>query len=100
MNGSGRTQLKLFSAVRPRTAHEEPADVALTILAKITLSDVDNSRGYEMTVTGSGFNNGTTAGVYVLAAPGATEKPSCEMIVNDPAPRSAGRWSAATTRSQ
>ena len=34
--------------------------------AKISLSDVDNSRGYEMTVTGSGFNNGTTADVYVL----------------------------------
>ena len=30
--------------------------------AKIALSDVDNSRGYELTVTGSGFNNGTTAG--------------------------------------
>ena len=39
----------------------------LKTLAKISLSDVDNSRGYEMTVTGSGFNNGTTAGVYVLA---------------------------------
>ena len=36
------------------------------INAKITLSDVDNSRGYEMTVTGSGFNNGTTATVWVL----------------------------------
>ena len=36
-------------------------------VAKITLSDVDNKRGYEMTVTGSGFNNGTTASVYVLA---------------------------------
>ena len=35
--------------------------------AKIGISDVDNSRGYEMTVTGSGFNNGTTAAVYVLA---------------------------------
>ena len=34
--------------------------------AKITLSDVDNSRGYELTVTGSGFNDGTTAAVYVL----------------------------------
>ena len=41
------------------------ADV-LPTWAKISLSDVDNSRGYEMTVTGSGFNNGTTAGVYVL----------------------------------
>ncbi len=39
----------------------------LSTVAKIGLSDVDNSRGYEMTVTGSGFNNGTTAGVYVLA---------------------------------
>ena len=40
---------------------------ALTTLAMIGLSDVDNKRGYEMTVTGSGFNDGTTAGVYVLA---------------------------------
>ena len=52
-------------------------------LAKITLSDVDNSRGYEMTVTGSGFNNGTTAGVYVLADASATETPSCESIIMD-----------------
>ena len=36
-------------------------------VAKIGLSDVDNKRGYEMTVTGSGFNDGTTAGVHVLA---------------------------------
>ena len=36
-------------------------------VAKISLSDVDNKRGYEMTVTGSGFNNGTSAAVYVLA---------------------------------
>ena len=50
-------------------------------MAKITLSDVDNSRGYEMTVTGSGFNNGTTAGVYVLADASATETPSCESII-------------------
>ena len=39
----------------------------LVTVAKIGISDVDNSRGYEMTVTGSGFNNGTTAGVYVRA---------------------------------
>ena len=38
----------------------------LATLAKISLSDVDNSRGYEMTVTGSGFNNGTSAAVHVL----------------------------------
>ena len=41
------------------------ADV-LPTWAKIGISDVDNSRGYEMTVTGTGFNNGTTAGAYVL----------------------------------
>ena len=38
----------------------------LSTYAKISLSDEDNKRGYELTVTGSGFNNGTTAGVYVL----------------------------------
>ena len=43
----------------------------LATVAKISLSDVDNSRGYEMTVTGSGFNNGTTASVYVLAGKAA-----------------------------
>ena len=36
-------------------------------VAKIALSDVDNKRGYEMTVTGSGFNDGTTGAAYVLA---------------------------------
>ena len=58
-------------------------------VAKISLSDVDNSRGYEMTVTGSGFNNGTTAGVYVLydttvgsVPSGDAEKALCERIIN------------------
>ena len=37
-----------------------------TVLAKITLSDLDNKRGYELSVTGSGFNDKTTASVYVL----------------------------------
>ena len=50
----------------------------LSTVAKIRLSDVDNSRGYEMTVTGSGFNNGTSAAVYVLAA---SEEPTCETII-------------------
>ena len=35
--------------------------------AKIGLSDEDNVRGYELTVTGSGFNNATTASAHVLA---------------------------------
>ena len=37
---------------------------------KISLSDEDNTRGYELTVTGSGFNNGTSAAVHVLHKPG------------------------------
>ena len=41
----------------------------LRTLAKISLSDEDNTRGYELTVTGSGFNNGTSAAVHVLHAP-------------------------------
>ena len=38
----------------------------LKTVAKISLSDVDNKRGYELTVTGSGFNDGTTATAWVL----------------------------------
>ena len=45
--------------------------------AKITLSDVDNSRGYEMTVTGTGFNDATTATVWVLGG-----KPDIEVWWN------------------
>ena len=57
---------KVVLGTRPATAHDENADVGLKTLAKIGLSDVDNSRGYELTVTGSGFNNGTSAAVHVL----------------------------------
>ena len=32
---------------------------------------MDNKRGYEMTVTGSGFNDGTTASAYVLQIAGS-----------------------------
>ena len=44
--------------------------------AKISLSDEDNVRGYELTVAGSGFNNGTSAAVYVLHDPNISEVPS------------------------
>ena len=50
--------------------------------AKISLSDVDNIRGYELTVTGSGFNDGTTASAYVLQA--ASAPPNCAALVTDP----------------
>ena len=38
-----------------------------TTVAKIKLGDEDNVRGYELTVTGTGFNNGVTASAHVLA---------------------------------
>ena len=75
---------------------ENAADVGLKTLAKIGLSDVDNDRGYELTVTGSGFNNGTSAAAYVLAdsdttadlkamvaAGGAEEAAACSLIIRD-----------------
>ena len=51
---------------------ENKAAVGLKTLAKIGLSDVDNKRGYELTVTGTGFNNGTSAAVHILADPDTT----------------------------
>ncbi len=50
-----------------RRAADPSTEMTVKTVAKISISDVDNSRGYEMTVTGTGFNDGTTAGVYVLA---------------------------------
>ena len=38
----------------------------LPTYAKISLSDEDNTRGYHLIVTGAGFNDGTSAAVYVL----------------------------------
>ena len=53
-------------------------------LAKISLSDEDAGRGKEITVTGTGFNNGTAAEVYVLVAD--TKPESCmALVTNDDA---------------
>ena len=41
----------------------------LIVEAKIGLNDDDLTRGKELIVTGSGFNNGTSAAVHVLHAP-------------------------------
>ncbi len=54
--------------------------------AKISLSDEDNGRGAEITVTGTGFNNGTGAEVRVLIDGNADPEddstwPSCEAIM-------------------
>ena len=62
-NGDGTSDVNSDSDGRGRV--DLPGS---TTVAKVSLSDEDNSRGYEMTVTGSGFNNGVTAGAYVLTA--------------------------------
>ena len=63
----GASVLSPTDGVGAPTYKDDMIDGApLSTRAKIGLSDVDNSRGYEMTVTGSGFNDGTTAGAYVL----------------------------------
>ncbi len=48
-------------------------------LAKIALSDEDAGRGKEITITGTGFNNGTGAEVFVLVAD--TKPESCMALV-------------------
>ena len=53
---------------------------ATVTYAKISLSDEDNTRGYRLTVTGSGFNNGATAAVYVLSRVPAKGR-ECEDII-------------------
>ena len=55
----------------------------LLVNAKISLSDVDDIRGSELVITGSGFNNGTTASAYVLKA--ASAPANCAAIVSNPA---------------
>ncbi len=64
-------------------ATDPSTEQTLMTLAKISLSDVDNKRGYELTITGSGFNDGTTASAYVLQA--ASAPADCAVIVADPA---------------
>ena len=76
-----------FAILGPTDGVPGPADVdkdfELLTLAKISLSDVDNKRGYELTITGSGFNDGTTASAYVLQA--ASAPADCAAIVANPA---------------
>ena len=68
---------------------DPPTERTLSTVAKISLSDVDNKRGYELTITGSGFNDGTTASAYVLQAASAPMDAAgdadCAAIVADPA---------------
>ena len=72
------------------------ADPVLTTVAKIALNDDDNVRGYDLTVTGSGFNNGVTADVYVLSGNDAVwdtlDCASDDYLAVGMTPRWASRW--------
>ena len=52
-----------------------------TVNAKASLDDKNNKRGYELTITGAGFNSGSTATAYVLK--GQMSAPYCSMVVSD-----------------
>ena len=56
--------------------------VDLPVEAKISLSNNDGGRGKEVTVTGSGFNNGTEATVFALVK-ATGDAPTCQEIVDD-----------------
>ena len=68
--------------------------IGLKTLAKISLSDEDAGRGKEITVTGTGFNNGTGAEVYVLVADTAPE--SCMDLVTNSDSESLGTASVGS----
>ena len=78
-----------YSVLGPDAEANDGPQVTLDTVAtsaKISLSDEDNDRGYELTVTGSGFNNGTSAAVHVLHDATATPDdkttwPSCPEVI-------------------
>ncbi len=57
-------ELSAKTATGNRTIQKRQG-VYVSTLAKISLSDTDGERGEELTVTGSGFNNGVSASAYV-----------------------------------
>ena len=75
-------------------ATDPSTEQTLMTLSKIGLSDVDNIRGYELTITGSGFNNGTSASAYVLQA--ASAPADCAALVANPASTKIGSGLVAT----
>ena len=87
-----------YAILGPTDSVPGPAAVAkdfeLMTLPKIGLSDVDNIRGYELTITGSGFNNGTSASAYVLQA--ASAPADCAALVANPASTKIGSGLVAT----
>ena len=90
-----------YSILTGNDADNGGPEVTLAVLstvAKISISDADNTRGYEMTVTGSGFNNGTTADVFVLSGGAMPADVLGTRRQRERRPTWAARWLAATTR--
>ena len=61
----GAQILPLITDIQPNSGRNAASAATLSVLAKVTLSDDDNKRGYELSVVGKGFNDGTTADAYV-----------------------------------
>ena len=81
----GAQVLPLGIDTQPNSGPDADSAATLPVKAKVSLSDDDNKRGYELTVTGSGFNNGTTANAYVLQVlPAETPPADCAALVDDP----------------
>ena len=61
-----------YSILGPNDDANDGPEVELGTVAtnaKVSLSDEDNKRGYELMIVGTGLNDGTTADAYVLAVP-------------------------------
>ena len=69
----GAQILPLDTHIQPNTAPNAASAATLSIVAKIELSDDDMVRGKELTIIGSGFNDGTTASAYVYTGGSTAE---------------------------
>ena len=56
----------------------------VVVKPKVSLDDENNKRGYELTITGSGFNKGSSATAYVLKGQSEDMPPeSCAALIAD-----------------
>ena len=69
----GAQILPLITDIQPNSGPNAASAAKLSVLAKVTLSDDDNKRGYELSVVGKGFNDGTTADAYVYTGGSISE---------------------------
>ena len=55
----------------------------VVVRPKVSLDDENNKRGYELTITGTGFNKGSSATAYVLKGQSAAPATCAELIAHD-----------------